>query len=203
MSSNDGLEDEELFGPDPRLGSVIQGRFRLESLLGQGRSGRVYRATQFPMNRPVVVKVLMPPAQQATEEVVRRFGVLIAKSARLSHPHTVTLIDYGASERRELFIAMELVPGPSLASLLDREGSLDWERTVRLGLQMARSLRDAHYNGVIHRGFNPNNVFLVEGDDDKDFVKVSDFGVFGVLPTDASRPPPPCRRRPSMRLRRW
>ncbi|MEM6368491.1 MAG: serine/threonine-protein kinase [Myxococcota bacterium] len=179
-------DDEPMFDPDPRIGSVIQGRFRLEALLGAGRTGRVYRATQFPMNRPVALKLIHNELHELDENIVRRFGVLIAKSARLSHPHTVTLIDYGASEKRELFVAMELIQGRSLSSIIDREAPLDWERASVIGLQIARSLRDAHYRNVIHRGLNTSNVFLVDGADEGDFVKVSDFGMFGIFPFDAA-----------------
>jgi len=175
-----------MFDPDPRIGSVIQGRFRLEALLGAGRTGRVYRATQFPMNRPVALKLIHNELHELDENIVRRFGVLVAKSARLSHPHTVTLIDYGASEKRELFVAMELVQGRPLSSVIDREAPLDWERASVIGLHVARSLRDAHYRNVIHRGLNTSNVFLVDGADEGDFAKVSDFGMFGIFPFDAA-----------------
>lgn len=187
-------DDEAIFEADPFIGSALQGRFRIESVLGHGRTGRVYRATQFPMNRPVAVKIIRSDLHPIDDALIRRFGVLVGKSARLSHPHTVTLIDYGATDKRDLFIAMELVPGPPLASMLDREGPFDWERATRIALQIARSLRDAHNNGVIHRGLSPNNLFLVEGDDDRDFVKVSDFGVFGVFPFGIGQPPPPVQR---------
>jgi eukaryotic-like serine/threonine-protein kinase len=184
----DGLveHDEPMFDPDPRIGSVIQGRFRLEALLGAGRTGRVYRATQFPMNRPVALKLIHDELHELDENIVRRFGVLVAKSARLSHPHTVTLIDYGASEKRELFVAMELIQGRPLSSVIHREAPLDWERAGVIGLHVARSLRDAHYRNVIHRGLNTNNVFLVDGTDEGDFAKVSDFGMFGIFPFDAA-----------------
>lgn len=191
MSSGD---DEAFYGPDPVIGSVLQERFRIESVLGHGRTGRVYRATQFPMNRPVAVKLLRSDIEPMDEALNRRFGVIVGKSARLSHPHTVTLIDYGATEEGQLFIAMELMAGPPLASILDREAPFDWERAVDLTLQTARSLRDAHYNGVVHRGLSPHNLFVVEGDDEREFVKVSDFGVFGVFPFGAQRPPPEIHR---------
>ena len=196
VSNGDDLspDDEAIFEADPFIGSALQGRFRIESVLGHGRTGRVYRATQFPMNRPVAVKIIRSDLRPIDDALIRRFGVLVGKSARLSHPHTVTLIDYGATEKRDLFIAMELVPGPPLASMLDREAPFDWERATRIALQIARSLRDAHYNGVIHRGLSPNNLFLVEGDDDREFVKVADFGVFGIFPFDVGRPPPPVQR---------
>src|SRR5688572_3685921 len=83
---------------DPRLGETLAGRYRLDKLVGKGGMGRVYRATQFPLNRPVAVKILNPEFQKKEPQFVRRFFLEASSAARLTHPNTITVFDYGEAE---------------------------------------------------------------------------------------------------------
>jgi serine/threonine-protein kinase len=164
-------------GRDPRCGRVISGRYRIERPIARGGMGRVYLATQLQLGRPVAVKILNPEFQKSDPQFARRFCLEASISARLAHPNVVTVHDYGESEDGELFMAMELLKGRTLSSLIQSEAPLPPARIIHVALQIARALRDAHDKGVIHRDLKPGNVMLIEAGDDLDFVKVLDFGL--------------------------
>ena len=169
---------------DPRLGVTLLERYRLEKLVGKGGMGRVYRATQFPLNRPVAVKVLSPEFQEKDPQFVRRFFLEAASAARLTHPNTITVFDYGEAETGELFIVMEYLRGRPLSRVISTEGPFPSERTLHVGMQICRALREAHAKGIIHRDLKPGNILLLEEGDDGDFVKVLDFGLVKLFNPD-------------------
>ena len=162
---------------DARIGRAMGGRYRLEELIGRGGMGKVYRATQIPLNRSVAVKVLNPDFQKKDTQFVRRFFLEAASSARLTHPNTITVFDYGEDDTGELFIAMEYLRGYSLAEVIGREGPIKSSRVLHIAMQICRALREAHSKGIIHRDLKPGNILLLEEGDDGDFVKVLDFGL--------------------------
>lgn len=183
---------------DPRIGETLVGRYRLDRLIGKGGMGRVYRATQFPLNRPVAVKILNPEFQKKDPQFVRRFFLEAASAARLSHPNTITVFDYGEAESGELFIAMELLQGRPLSRLISSEGPFSGARAVHVAMQICRALREAHAKGIIHRDLKPGNILLLAEGDDGDFVKVLDFGLVKLFnitgepePDDPLTPEPP------------
>src|SRR5688572_30373798 len=147
---------------DPRLGETLVGRYRLDKLVGKGGMGRVYRATQFPLNRPVAVKILNPEFQKKDPQFVRRFFLEAASAARLTHPNTITVFDYGEAESGELFIAMEYLKGRPLSKVIGTEGPFNAERTLHIAMQICRALREAHSKGIIHRDLKPGNILLLE-----------------------------------------
>ena len=139
--------------------------------------GRIYRATQFPLNRPVAVKVLRSDFQEKDPQFVQRFFLEAVSAARLSHANTITVFDYGEADTGELFMVMEYLKGQPLSRVLRTKGALDPERTVHIAAQICRSVREAHELGIIHRDLKPGNIFLIRQGDDHDFVRVLDFGL--------------------------
>src|SRR5882762_3226195 len=98
-------------------------------------------------------------------------------TARLTHPNTITLYDYGRTEDGIFFIAMEYLNGRTLSGAMQQDGPLAQERVIHIAQQICRSLREAHALGIIHRDLKPANVILLRQHDDHDFVKVLDFGL--------------------------
>jgi len=174
---------------DPLLGSVVQGRYRIGRLLARGGMGAIYLAEQVPLGRAVALKVLVPSVMRADNdgELRRRFLREAETCAKLRHPNTVVVFDYGTlplagGEGEGLFIAMEYVAGRTLGQALRDDGPFDPERVTRVAVQVARSLREAHAAGIVHRDLKPGNVMLTPGsDDESESVKVLDFGVAKVL----------------------
>ncbi|QSQ12945.1 TonB family protein [Myxococcus landrumensis] len=161
---------------DPLLGQVLHGRFRVLSPVGAGGMGRVYRALQLPLERVVALKVMSPTFPTASDpEFQRRFLLEASITAKLSHPNTVTVIDYGKTEDGTFYIAMEYLEGRTLAEHL-ASGPMPWPRAVDIAQQVCRSLREAHRLGVVHRDLKPANVMLL-AEEGRDHVKVLDFGL--------------------------
>ncbi len=165
-------------GMDPLVGQVLDGRFKVVEPIGTGGMGRVYRAVQQPLNRAVALKILDYNYGAGKDEAFRqRFLVEAALTAKLSHPNTITVIDYGCTPNGIFYIAMEYLDGRTLDQVVNDEGPIEWRRVLNIGQQVCRSLREAHNLGVVHRDLKPGNVMLLHADDDTDQVKVLDFGL--------------------------
>lgn len=163
---------------DGLIGRVINDRFKILELIARGGMGRVYRARQEPLGREVALKVLDPRYKGDEDpEFQARFFLEASTAAKLSHPNTVTVFDYGKTSDDIYFIVMELVEGRTLSSMLKSMGALPPQRAIHIALQMARSVREAHGLGVIHRDLKPANVLITTHADEEDFVKVLDFGL--------------------------
>ncbi|HHH27007.1 MAG TPA: serine/threonine protein kinase, partial [Polyangiaceae bacterium] len=162
---------------DPLVGRVIHDRFRIIAPIARGGMGAVYKAEQAPLGRLVALKILSPKHDAEKDpEFRKRFFLEAATVAKLSHPNTVTVFDYGQSDGL-FFIVMELIEGETLKRVMKREGPFDGPRAVHVTKQICRSLREAHRLGVIHRDMKPGNVMLLQQGDEPDYVKVLDFGL--------------------------
>ncbi|MDH5490417.1 MAG: protein kinase [Myxococcales bacterium] len=171
--------------PDPLIGRVINGRFRIDSLIARGGMGKVYKAEQQPLGRVVALKVLdMRRVDEDDPEFHERFFLEASTAAKLSHPNTVTIFDYGRTDDDVYFIAMEYVDGQILSDILKEQGPMPAERAVHIVVQVARSLREAHNLGVIHRDMKPGNVLITTHADEEDFAKVLDFGLVKDVDSD-------------------
>ncbi|GAB2954847.1 serine/threonine-protein kinase [Streptomyces pseudoechinosporeus] len=149
-------------------------RYRLLEPIGQGGMGRVWRATDELLDRPVAVKELRLDVAGSEELGVRRERALreARASARIDHPNVVRVYDV-AEEDDRLWIVMELVEAPSLARTVVEHGPLDVRETARIGLALAEALRRVHAAGVLHRDIKPGNVLLGPGGR----VVLTDFGI--------------------------
>ncbi|MCB9657447.1 MAG: serine/threonine-protein kinase [Polyangiales bacterium] len=163
---------------DTLIGRVINDRFEILDLIARGGMGRVYRAQQRPLGRQVALKILDPRYKGDEDpEFQTRFFLEASTAAKLSHPNTVTVFDYGKTTDDIYFIVMELVEGRTLSALLKELGPIAPDRAINIAVQIARSVREAHGLGVIHRDLKPANVLLTRHGDEEDFVKVLDFGL--------------------------
>ncbi|GEL74165.1 serine/threonine protein kinase [Myxococcus virescens] len=172
---------------DPMLGRVLNERFRILETLGAGGMGRVYKAVQSPLDRLVALKVLNPQYGEGKDPgFQKRFFLEASVTAKLRHPNTVTVIDYGKTEDGIYYIAMEYLEGLTLGQLLTQMGPLPWPRALNITQQIARSLREAHKVGLIHRDLKPANVMVLNQETDHDVVKVLDFGLVKSFIGDAA-----------------
>jgi eukaryotic-like serine/threonine-protein kinase len=162
---------------DPLVGQVIHDRFRVIAPIARGGMGAVYKAEQAPLGRLVAIKVLSPRHDEDKDpEFRKRFFLEAATVAKLSHPNTVTVFDYGQSNGL-YFIVMELIDGVTLKKAIRDDVFFDPARTIHITKQICRSLREAHRLGIIHRDMKPGNVMLMTQGDETDYVKVLDFGL--------------------------
>ncbi len=156
--------------------TVLNEKYRLIGLIGQGGMGAVWRAQHLGLDSPVAVKV-MTPEMAANPEAVARFTREARAAASLRSPHVVQILDYGVDPvRNEPFIVMELLEGESLSARIKKRGQLSPAETARVIQQVSRALTLAHAAKIVHRDLKPDNIFMVRNADDE-IVKVLDFGI--------------------------
>lgn len=173
---------------DPRIGLVLDRRYRITERIAAGGMGVVYRAERLGLGKPVAVKFLHRTAALLPDHRVR-FEREAAAMSRLTHPNLVSIIDYGSWEDLP-YLVMEYHHGRSLRDVIGDSGGLPPERAVFIARQMLAGLASAHAAGVLHRDLKPSNVLLV-GAPGEDLVKILDFGVAKLLdsgggPTEVS-----------------
>jgi serine/threonine-protein kinase len=168
----DGTELKQL--ADPRIGTLLAGRYQIESQLGEGGMAIVYRARSALVDRPVAVKV-MNAALVRDANLKERFRREAKTSAALAHPNIVEILDYGEEEGVP-YLVMELLDGMSLDKMIERQ-PLPIPMVANLGAQIARGLARAHDFSVIHRDLKPENVFVARVEGGRPLVKILDFGI--------------------------
>lgn len=161
------------------IGQVLDNRYKIEDVLGQGGMGMVFRATQTSVHRPVAVKTLNP-SLAAAPQFFERFRREAEIASRLRHPNVITIYDFGRSQDGTCYYVMELLEGESLRELVKREGPMTIRRAVDVIEQSCRGLAHAHEQNAVHRDIKPHNI-MVQQLDGRDFVKVLDFGLVKAL----------------------
>ncbi len=156
---------------DKYIGMLLDERYELQELIGEGGMAVVYRALDKRLNRNVAVKI-MRDEMAADEEFKRRFCAESQAVAMMSHPNIVAVYDVSHSDRME-YIVMELIDGITLKQYMDRRGILSWKEAVHFSKQIARALGHAHERGIIHRDIKPQNIMLLRDGT----IKVADFGI--------------------------
>jgi len=156
------------------------GRYRLESLLGEGGMGAVYRALDTELNRTVALK-LVRPELATNPQTMQRFKQELLLASKISHKNILRIHDLGDANGIK-FITMAFVEGTDLAGLLNREGRLPLDRALRLARQLAAALEAAHGEGVVHRDLKPQNILI----DANENLYVSDFGLAKSLEAEVS-----------------
>ena len=167
-------------GRERLIGRTIAGKFEVESFVGAGAMGAVFRARQIALDKTVAIKVLH--GEHARDPTfAARFHREAKAASRLNHPNSVQVIDFGAEADGLLYIAMEYLDGRSLHRLLREEWPLAPTRVADMLMQTLAALAVAHDTGVVHRDLKPENVMVLGGTDDdgrpRDIVKVCDFGI--------------------------
>lgn len=170
-----------------RLGQQVNraravGAYQLDTLLGKGGMGEVYKATHQMLVRPAAVKLIRPEVMGATDSdtarvIQERFRREANAAASLRSPHTISLYDFGVTSDGTFFIVTELLDGVDLETLVKKFGPLDPDRAVYLLRQVCHSLAEAHSQGLVHRDIKPSNIFTCRLGLDVDYVKVLDFGL--------------------------
>lgn len=174
-------------GEDPWIGRMLANRYAVERVIAAGGMGRVYLATQMPLGRPVAIKVVRTEIQGSRQQFLRRFFLEASACARLTHPNIITIHDYGEAEDGNVFMAMEYLDGRSLDKEIKDTAPMTPERALHITIQVSRALREAHGKGIIHRDLKPQNVMLMEQGDERDFVKVLDFGLVKMLSSEEEK----------------
>jgi len=165
---------------ETRVGTVLEDKYRLVSVISEGGMGTVYEALQLRLKKRMAIK-LMSSELTRDPASLARFRREADITSALGHPHIVSVVDYGLASTGEPYLVMEYLEGEDLEHCLQREGRLELSRAFRVVRQVASALAAAHHMGVVHRDLKPANIFLVNVSGEDDFVKVVDFGISKVL----------------------
>ena len=160
---------------DNMIGIVLDGRYRLDSLIGVGGMGDVYRATHIHIDNEFAVKLLKPEFV-ADQTAIKRFQLEAKAAGRIQHPNAVRVTDFGVTPEKIVYLVMELVQGVSLRRLIKQEKTLETLRTINIVRQVCGAVEAAHRSGVIHRDLKPDNI-IIETNQIIERVKVLDFGI--------------------------
>ncbi|MEM1029878.1 MAG: protein kinase [Myxococcota bacterium] len=167
------------------VGKVVDGRYRVERIIGKGGMGTVYACRHIVVGKTFAMKVLRAGVERS-EEVLQRFIREAQAANAVRSRHICEMSDFGQLPGRggAFYVIMELLDGMSLTRAL-REQRLDLDASCRVFAAVASTLDRAHAQGIIHRDLKPDNVMLVEEDDDPFFVKLVDFGIAKVMQSKA------------------
>jgi serine/threonine protein kinase len=168
---------------DPLLGQTLAGKYRIEKLIKRGGMGAVYEAKHVLIDKTVAVKVLHP-ALALDDDVVRRFSREAKAASRISHPHAVSVTDFGESENGVVFLVMEYLDGRTLKEVVRSEGPMRLDRVVEIMRQVAGALDAAHEQGVVHRDLKSDNIMLSKTNGGE-WAKVLDFGIAKIQQSDS------------------
>lgn len=159
----------------PLVGDVIAGRYRIDSIAGEGGMGIVYEAEHLILRQRVAIKALLPGVA-VSPEVVERFSLEASAVARIDCEHVVRIFDAGSLPTGAPYLVMEYLEGADLETVASRRGRLPYAEVVDIGLQSLEALAHAHAAGVIHRDLKPANLFLARRAAGP-IVKLLDFGI--------------------------
>jgi len=168
---------------DPLIGQVVDGRYQIENVLGEGGMGIVYKSVHTTLGKSLAIKVLRPEVSK-NEEILARFKQEAQSASAIGNQHIIDISDFGTLPDGSTYFVMEFLTGGNLTDAL-QGGRFQTKRTIKIGRQLCNALGAAHEIGVVHRDMKPDNVQLISRGEEQDFVKVLDFGIAKVGGTNS------------------
>lgn len=171
---------------DPAIGMIIDGKYRIESLMGKGGMGKVFKVTHLQLNKTFAVKLMNFSPSDNDPSRLARFRREAEALAKISHPNVVSVTDFGVTPENVPYIVMEYIQGLPLRSLLEKMSKLPEKQAIMIGKQMCSGLHAAHTQGIIHRDLKPENIMIQQVNEEEIVTKVLDFGIAKLLVDDPS-----------------
>jgi hypothetical protein len=156
------------------VGYIIDGRYRIEGVLGRGGMGVVYRARHEVIDKLAAIKILLPTEDV---DVVDRFVNEAKAATAIGNAHIVDTVDFGVLPDASTYFVMEYLDGQTLARRIKKDKFVEIPRAIAIARQIIEGIEAAHLAGIVHRDLKPENIFLTTRDEEEDFVKLLDFGI--------------------------
>jgi serine/threonine-protein kinase len=170
---------------DRFIGTVVDGRYKIEAKLGEGGMGVVYAARHAIIDKRMAIKILKKEVQD-DEAAAQRFIQEARATSKIGHTNIVDITDFGVLPDGSAYFVMEFLEGETLGETIAK-GPLAPVRAISVAAQIARGLGAAHKHGIVHRDLKPENVFLLDREGQHDFVKIVDFGIAKVQSANAGQ----------------
>jgi eukaryotic-like serine/threonine-protein kinase len=168
---------------DNLVGREINGSYRIESKIGEGGMGAVFKAVNLKDNSVVAIKIISPMLG-TNPRFMKRFQREAKVGVVLSHPNIIKVHEYGETEDKLLFMTMEYISGESLRAYLTKTGPLPLARALELLGPLCEALETAHNRNLLHRDLKPENIMIAKEGDGKECVKLADFGLVKLMEPD-------------------
>jgi len=165
--------------------TTVSGRYLLESRLGQGGMGIVFRAKHKFLKSSHAVKVILPSLVEGDQNLLVRFNQEAVLAASIDHPNVIRVTDFGVENDIMPFLVMEFIDGIPLSSYLVEDKPLTLEQTLGLFIPVAEGVAEAHSKGIVHRDLKPQNVMVQKNLPPRKAVKVLDFGLAKIKSADS------------------
>lgn len=162
-------------------GTVINSKYRVDSVLGRGAMGVVVACEHLELRERVALKFLLKRGFGGTDEFATRFQREAQVCAKLKNQHITRVLDVGIWREDAAFMVMEYLDGSDLRHVIRRSGRLPLEQAIGYVVQLCEGLAEAHARGIVHRDLKPSNVFIVRNVDGSDLVKILDFGISKII----------------------
>ncbi len=172
-------------GPAGLPSIVLDNRYKLGARIAQTSTGTLYRARRIALGDEVLVRVLYPDLVRDPAAYARfRRGAQVA--ARIQHPNSVKIFDFGSTEDGVVYVVEELLSGRTLRNLIVEERGLTLQRVVGLFNQICGAVHAAHLNGIVLRDIKPESIFIEKGPDGKELIKVGGYGLAKLSPSESA-----------------
>ncbi|MCS6884116.1 MAG: bifunctional serine/threonine-protein kinase/formylglycine-generating enzyme family protein [Acidobacteriota bacterium] len=165
----------------PEIGDIIEDKYRIDSLIGEGGMGKVFRVTHTKLDKTFALKLMhfdRDLKKEALENQILRFKREAETLAKVTHPNIVAITDFGVLPQSNLpYIVMEYLEGKSLRQILREKGTLSEPKAIEIAKQIAAGLHEAHTRGIVHRDLKPENIMVQQFADGSINVRILDFGI--------------------------
>ncbi len=165
------------------IGISLDNKFKILRLIGRGGMGEVFEAEHVGLGKRVAIK-LMLEKYSGDGEAVARFTREAHAASRIGNPHIIDVSDIGTAPDGRAFVVMELLQGSPLSTVIETGGPMPPQRAMHIMRQVLRAVGAAHAKGIVHRDLKPDNIFLTQGGEQADFVKLLDFGISKMMDPD-------------------
>ncbi|MDB4963214.1 MAG: serine/threonine protein kinase [Myxococcales bacterium] len=165
------------------IGQALDNKFRILRLIGRGGMGEVFEAEHTTLGKRVAIK-LMLEKYTGDGEAVARFTREALAASRIGNPHIIDVSDIGTAPDGRAFVVMELLTGSPLSKVIEDGGPMPPQRAIGIMRQVLRAVHAAHAKGIVHRDLKPDNIFIIDGGEQPDFVKLLDFGISKMIDPD-------------------